>query len=1090
MKIAMNRGSAWPTVRTLLIGAGICLFLNVASLFGQTTFGSITGTVTDNTGAVIPGASVTIRNEGTGVERSVLTTSSGVYVIPNLDLGTYSVRVEKQGFAAYRAGSLQLNANQVIDVDAQLTISTAASSVEVVGAAPTINTQTPTLNNVTTPTELEQLPVITRQKGDEGLWGYEAYNVGISHAPFFTANGSRYIDTQPTVDGITAMSFQSGVGGSTVQPGIEATAEVSVQLANAPAEFGRPVQMTMVSKSGTNAFHGSVFEDYNGNDLNARNFFSSSVPFRVYNDFGASLGGPIIKNKTFFFADYEGSRESTAVINTLNVPLAAWQSGNFSGLSTVIKNPYTGVPFPGNIIPSSMISPVSQRIQSLYYPLPNYGPSDLEAGNFRDLLHPGNNGVTIFDRFDARIDHNFSPRDTLYGRLSYSRMPIQAYVANSVPPFGFRDSLRVADSAVLSWSHTFSPNLLNELRGGYTRDNNQIRSSVIGSNILSQVGIQGIGVTGIPVYPEFSISGLTTAAQVPYFLGIGTDFQVTDNLSWIKGSHTFKFGFDVIRDREISSYYSGNLYGDYSFRGAFTGAPYADFLLGLPASTADSVPVPVPHTFGSWWSAYAQDQYKVTRNLTLSYGIRWEAQLPYSDNRGNLASFNPVNGDIVVADAGISHINPEFPKNIPIETASQAGYPTSTLLASHHAYFYPRFGAAYRPFGSSKTVIRGGYGIYGLTTYGSGAFFFVGGPFSGSETFVNNITNGKAAFSFPDPFLPLGAGQTPAQFIDGVNPNLRIGYMQQWNLTIERQVGGFVLGASYVGTHTVNIPYERNIDQPVASTTPFSISALPYPNYASVDWVDNGATERYNALQLYVRRTFGTNLFLNAGFTWAKDLTDAQDQSSFSGLEIQNAYDRAADNGPNSFVVPTRFFANVVYSLPLGKGQRFLSSIPRPADWAIGGWRMAWNITAEAGPYYTPTFDGPDSSNTNAINTNNAPLRPDRIGNTFVIPGCSASDPLCPNPVDVGRFGNSGVNVLEAPGLVDVDLSLMKDFRVTERFTLQFRGTATNVFNHPNFGTPGNDISSPGTYGVVTSTTFDLYGQQSRSIDFMLRLRF
>jgi hypothetical protein len=463
--------------------------------------------------------------------------------------------------------------------------------------------------------------------------------------------------------------------------------------------------------------------------------------------------------------------------------------------------------------------------------------------------------------------------------------------------------------------------------------------------------------------------------------------------------------------------------------------------------------------------------------------------LPYSDNRGFLASFDPHNGNLVVADQGISGINPDFPKNIPIETASKAGYPTKTLLAAHHAYFYPRFGFAYRPFSSGKTVIRGGYGMYGLTTYASGGFFFVGGPFSGSQTFTNSIVNGKPAFSFPNPFLPVGA--TPDQFVNGVNPNLKVGYMQQWNLTVERQIGSFALGASYVGTHSVSIPYERNIDQPVASTNPFAPSALPYPLYASVDWVDNGATERYNALQLYAKRTFGQHFFLNAGFTWAKDLTDAQDQSSFSGLEIQNSYNRAADRGPNGFVRPKRFFANVVYALPVGNGRHFLANASKPLDWLIGGWRMAWNVTAEAGLYYTPTFDGPDTSNTNAINTGNAPLRPDRIRpKSFKVPGSPDSDTLCSNPANIGRFGNAGVNILEAGHLVDFDLALMKDFHLTERMNLQFRGTATNVFNHPNFGIPGSDISSPGTFGAITNTAFDLYGQQSRFVDFMLRLQF
>jgi hypothetical protein len=437
MEFSTRQPAARVWIPTLLTASCIVLFALLPSLPGQTTFGSITGTVIDTSKAVVPDAKVVVRNEGTGVERRVTTGGSGVYVVPNLDLGTYRVHVEKEGFASFNSGSLHLNANQVINVDAELSPATTSSSVEVVATAPTINTQTPTLGNVTPATQLEQLPVITRQKGDQGLWGYEAYNVGISHAPFFTANGSRYIDTQPTVDGITAMSFQSGVGGSTVQPGIEATAEVSVQLADAPAEFGRPVQMTMVSKSGTNQFHGSIFEDHNGNDLNARDFFSASAPFRVYYNFGASVGGPIKKNKTFFFADYQGSRESTAVIDTLNVPLPAWRNGDFSSITNkTVKNPFTGQPFTGNVIPASLISPVSQKVQALFYPTPNFGPPGLQAGNFRALLHPGNNGVTIFDKFDTRIDHNFSSRDMVYGRVSYSRMPIGAYVARAVPRSG------------------------------------------------------------------------------------------------------------------------------------------------------------------------------------------------------------------------------------------------------------------------------------------------------------------------------------------------------------------------------------------------------------------------------------------------------------------------------------------------------------------------------------------------------------------------------------------------------------------------------------------------------------------------------
>jgi len=706
----------------------------------------------------------------------VTTTGAGVYVVPDLDVGSYRVRAEKAGFGAYEMTEVHLNADRTVNVDARLVVASTATTVEVTGAAAPINTQTGTIANVTLPAQLEQMPILTRQYGDEGLYGYELYNVGVSNQNCtgcgIIANGARYQDQQPTVDGITVMSSMDGVGGSTVQTGIEATGEVSVQLANAPAEFSQPVQMTMVSKSGTNQFHGGAFEDYNGSSLNTRNFFSSSVPFRVYNNFGASLGGPIKKDKTFFFGDYEGSRESTSVVDTLNVPLPAWRTGDFSGLSTVLTNPYTGQPFQGNIIPSGMISPVSQKIQSLYFLQPNYGPAGLQAGNYRALFKPGVNGLTRYDKFDTRLDHNFSPKDTLFGRFSYQHAPIDAYIAHAIPPFGLRTSLRTSNSAVISWTHTLTPSVLNEARFGYARDDNDIKSPVVGSQILQQVGIQGVVTSGIPTYPSFSVSGLTSPGGVPNFAGITTNFEGTDNLSWAHGSHSLKFGFDVIRDRESGFYYGGNVYGTYSFTGTFTGSPYADFLLGLPRSTSNTIPTPIAHQFSNWWSAYAQDQFKVTPRLTLNYGVRWSAPQPASDNRGLLYNFDPTNGALVVANQGLAHINPQYPTNIPIVTASKAGYPGATLLHGHYEDFYPRLSFAYRPFSNDKTVIRGAYGIYGL--YTSVAGDLEGGPFSGGESFTNAFVNGVPRFSFPDPFT--ASGQLPAQSVDGVNPHLGVGY--------------------------------------------------------------------------------------------------------------------------------------------------------------------------------------------------------------------------------------------------------------------------------------------------------------------------
>jgi hypothetical protein len=1083
----MRRSAARRRGNALLKAIAISLFLFfwVSSVTAQTTFGAITGTVTDPTGAVIVEANVSVINEGTGTRRQVVTGNSGVYVVVNLDLGVYTVTIEKGGFQGCKRTGMHLDAHQVINMDAQLRPGSLSTTVKVVApSGAELNTQTPTLSNLIPAAQLEQLPVITRQKGDQGLWGYASYNNGIGHEPFFIANGSRYVDTQPTVDGISVMSYETGVGGSTVMTGMEATAELSVQLAGAPAEFSRPVQMTMVSKSGTNDFHGSIFEDYNGSNLNARDFFSTTVPFRVYNNFGASLGGPIRENKTFFFGAYEGSREATEVVNTMNVPPAAWRKGDFSGLSKQLVNPYTGTPFAGNQIAAAAISPVSQKLAAIYFPYPNYGPSTLEAGNFRDTPRPGINGVSIFDKVDTRIDHNFSIRDAVFSRFSYSRMPLNAYVKDSVLPLGHRISLRTANSAVLSWTHTFNPDLLNELRAGYTRDRNLIQSGVLGSDILQQTGLQGITVSGLPVYPILSVSGLTPVGQVPNFLGAGTNFQISDSVSWVRGSHSMKFGFDVIRDRNAGFQYGGDVYGNYSFSGTFTGSPFADFLLGLPIQVYNSIPNPANHLFGSWWSAYAQDQFKLTRQVTLSYGIRWEAQGPYYDSRGLIASFNPKTGAWVIPDEAMRYISPAFSSSIPVETASQAGYPAHTLLDSHHAYFYPRFGAAYRPWTEGSTVIRAGYGIYANTIYGSLGGTLETGPYSGSQSRINSFSGGVPAFSFPNPFLAQSA-KTPVNAASGIDPHVRVPYLQQWNLTVEQEAAKFIFTASYVGGHAVNLLYFVNLNQARASTEPFSPDKLPYPNYSNITWASNGGTEHYNSLQLAARRTYGRTLFLNAGYTWAKDLSNAQDQTGAVGVQPQDSYNLDAEYGPNSFVRAHRFFTNLVYALPLGRGQRFLSNPPEAANLLLGGWKMAWNVLAQSGRYYTPTFDSTDPSN-----TNNFGGRPDRIGNSFVIPGCPAGDPLCSHPTNVGRFGNCGVNVLQGPKFVDADLSLMKDFPVAGKAKLQFRATMTNVFNHPNFDLPAADIESPGTFGKVTSTYSSLLGQNARLIDFMLRLVF
>jgi hypothetical protein len=1087
----------------------VTVLLAASASFAQSTFGSFTGTVKDPSGAVVPGALVEVLNQGTGNTRKVATTSSGVFNVPNLDLGSYQVKVSATGFSTYERTGLTLEANQIINLDVGLTLGATSGLIEVRSASPVIATETNDISGAVSHDPMEALPTTARHTGDGGVYAFATLATSTATVPGSSTpiiNGTRnQVGILPTMDGIAVMAFPQGA--SPVQPSIEGVEEIKMETSVAPAEFSTAGNIQVVSKSGTNEYHGTAFWVYNGNDLNARNFFSPTVPFRVYNNFGTSFGGPIKKNKLFFFGDYEGSREAASTTLVETVPLPAWRTGNFSSLSNNIKDPSTGQPFPGNVIPASRISQVSQNIQSYAYPAPNAGPPGA-LGNNWTANYPSNTGFTHYDHFDIRGDYDVTSKDQIYVRYSWRLMPL---TVAGVPYPLYRDQDRHAQSSVLAWNHIFSPSTFNEFRFGTTYHRNHYTANVVGSDLIQQFGIVGVPTVGVKTAPYFNITGVTPwnpdTSSFDYQDNPETTFEWIDNLSWNHGRHFMKFGFDILHDRFNGNNINANAYGEYDFTGSYTGSGYADFLLGIPQTTELASPNPNRHLRGTTSGMYAQDQFKLSSSVTLNYGVRWELEQPYTDTKGALYTWDPATNALVVMNNGLSLVNPLFPKNIPIQTASQAGYPSNLVRFNKHN-FEPRAGVAWKPFHDDKTVIRAGYGIYSNLIYATLAKSQLsGGPFSGSVQYLNSITNGQPLFAFPSPFLTTGT--TSVQNVNGVNPNLISPYTQQWNVTIERQLASIGLRISYVGSRSVNVVYRSNINQPPPTTVTFTTANRPDQLYNQIIMADSGGTDFYNALELQAQKRYGQNLMISGGYTWSKDLTDTQDSggispgtgTTFAGQIIQNPANRDIEKAPDGPVVPHRFFAYSVYTLPIGRGQKLLSKAPLAVQSVLGGWRISGTAVLQDGQYFTPTYSGFDPSNTGLIGG-----LPDRIGNgnisnwtvnhffnpaAFAIPGCPATNTVCSNPAPVGRYGNTGYNILQGPPLRNLDLAVLKDFKYRDRITLRFSMTLNNALNHPNFTTPAANISAPGTVGVISSQTKVLLGGVApREIDFGLRMSF
>lgn len=1070
-------------------GVLVCASVNTAT--AQTTFGTITGRVIDESDAVLPGVTVEVTHQDTNVTRTAVTDDRGDYAVTHLNAGVYTVTAVLEGFRDATFRDVRLDALATVRIDVRLAVGELAEEVVVDRAAPVVESETPTLASVRDNRALTDLPMNIRGGSATYQWSWLAPTGTQGTGSSRSFGGGRSTMNNFNIDGISAGSPAFGNELGPVQAMREAVQEVRFEYANSRAEFGGLSNVTAITRSGGNELRGSGFWSTYPAGLVAKDFFATerdSGPSEHL--FGGSLGGPIVRNRAFFFVAYEGYRREEENVLAPSVPTAKMRQGDFSELRNgpapiVITDPRTGQPFPGSVIPRDRLDSGSLAWQDRFYPLPNFGEPELLAGNYRDVVQTDGE----LDQIHMRVDYELSPSHAVYGRFSSTDLS-EAFVNNDLPPdlTGLSHNVHKGFLASLSHTWTLSSSLVNEARFGFTRRTIDWGGELDAQEIIDMTGIQGLPVMdGIRDFPQISITGFQSAGGN----GVNDDeewsYQWINQLSYLRGRHLWKTGVEL---KPMGARFGVFPHlGEYEFANAFTGYSYADFLLGLPQTTIRSLSRPEAQRRAWSLNLFVQDDFKVWPRLTLTYGLRWEYNRPAHDAaRDLIANVDSATGALVVPDASaLQAVHSRFPSEIPITTAADMDVPRS--LREHDLNnFAPRVGFAYRPFGTTETVIRGGYGIfYDDFTLSISAPLFGTGPFGLTERFVNDLADGGPALTLQRPFLE--EGTVGAVQVTGVNGNLVTPYVQQWNATLEQDIGFRTsLRLSYVGTKGTHLVFQRNINQPQASADPFSPERLPYPNYDRVLLRDNGGSALYNAFTVEAQRRMHRGLEFQAAWTWAKHLTDVVDSGGEGGGTIENAYDIERQRGNAQFTPRHRLVASAIWEVPVGAGRRYMDRSGL-ANYLLGGWQVSAVYIAQTGLFLTPSFSGADPSNTRTFGG-----VPDRIcdGN---LPADERTierwfDSSCyANPPN-GRFGDAGFGILEGPGRQVVNLGLFKSLPIRGRDALRFEITATNVFNRTNYSNPALDISALGTVGTISSsyTSSDFAGP--REVAVSLRYRF
>jgi carboxypeptidase family protein len=1076
----------------LLLGLVIVV---VASAFAQMNTGDITGAVSDPTGAIIEGAEVVAINLDTQRRFSAATSAAGQYLLTGLLPGTYRLTAGAQGFKQALAEHVSLHLNEHLRQDFSLQLGDEKDSVVVQASPGLVQTESAEIKDVIQNQQVADLPLKNRE-----FLQLTLLSEGVVNPP----GGTRGDSLQQTGTLINVLGQRTGhnlflVDGVSVtdeyfnnvvlSPSPDDTSEFMIDKTNYGAEFGGKSGgvINIITKSGTDHLHGSAYEFVRNNIFDAKNFFdlAGTAPAFRENQFGGAVGGPIVKDRAFFFANYDGQRTRKSLSDLFSVPTMAERSGNFAGLANIF-DPITHQPIAGNSVANDPAVHIDPAALALLAKLPPSTPGLAGQNNLLSVQEQTYDN----NQYNARLDFRPSDKDNSFLRGSvfdaHELDPFGSSVLNEALLPGFGRTLRTHSvNLAASETHTFSPDVVNEFRFGWLRVSGGQADPNAGNPFSSQYGLQGVTTNLVDVgYPQISLSNAfsTIGSPAGFTSRLDRDFEFFDNVLIHRGTHSLQFGAYFFHLNFNPSFPNGAR-GLYTYSGSYTGDPLADFLLGYPSQAQVGIGRGTENATTNWAHFFAEDRWQVRSNLTIDAGLRYEynGNLVAGANQTSDINLLAPGGPAFVlagnpatlppAASGLASLSP-----IPIVSASTLGW-NESLLTPRYLRLSPRLGVAWRVPGSHEMVVRAGVGIY----TNQAAYSVLQNLAENMPFFLVKTVNNSTVTPTLTTENILAQNPTGAIGANSVNHDYQIEYNEVWNLALQRALTpNMTVSAEYVGSRTVHADSSTDVNVPLPG--PGTIQARrPYPQLApftTIRW-DGWAT--FNGLTLKITRRFASGLSFDADYTLSKSLDDASDTGTTDAEYNlpQNAHAAGFESALSSFDHRHRFTANAVYDFPLARGS---------SGWrhhAFGAWRGSAILIIQSGsPFTVNLSSAQDVANIGLIGGDNLE-RPNLVANPNAGPRTPAewfNTSAFGLPAQY-TFGNAGRNIVIGPGLANLDLSLQKAWSIRENQSIQFRCDAFNALNDANFNLPGR-IFGAANFGVITNA------QDAREFQFALRWQF